>query len=76
LDRGLFLDEVAEVANFHEYIKAANETILVVDQSKIGRAATAALGPIAMVDRVVIDGPLAPGILARLRDREIEVILA
>lgn len=76
LDHGLFLDEVAEVANFHEYIKAANETILVVDQSKFGRVATAALGPITLVHRVVIDAPLAPEILARLRALEIDVMLA
>ena len=76
MDRGLFLDEVAEAANFREYIKAANETILVVDQSKFGRVATAALGPITMMDRVVIDAPLTPEILVRLRALEIEVMLA
>jgi DeoR/GlpR family transcriptional regulator of sugar metabolism len=76
VERGLFLDEVAEVTNFRECIKAANETILVVDHSKLGQVGTAALGPITLVDRIVIDQPLSPEICVRLRELGIELILA
>lgn len=75
-EQGLLLDAVAEVMTFRQCIQAAQEAILVVDHSKFNQMATAALGPITLVDRIVTDDQVSPEICAQLRDLDIEVSLA
>lgn len=72
----LLLDAPAEVMLFRQCIKAAGEAILVVDHSKFGQLATTALGPLSLVKRIVTDAPVAPDMSARLRDLDIELVLA
>jgi DeoR/GlpR family transcriptional regulator of sugar metabolism len=75
-NEGLLLDAAAEVMIFRQCIKAANEAILVVDHSKFGQLATAALGPLSLVNRIVTDQALSPEMSARLDELNIEVIVA
>lgn len=75
-DEGLLLDAAAEVMLFRQCLKAANEAILVVDHSKFGQLATAALGPISLVSHIVTDEPVSPEMSIRLHDLNIELILA
>lgn len=57
-------------------LAAAKERILVVDASKFGRVAFASVGSLDAIDRVVTDTSVAPEIVERLRQLDIEVILA
>jgi DeoR family transcriptional regulator of aga operon len=75
-DQGLLLDAAAEVMIFRQCIQAANDAILVVDHSKFGQTATAALGPLTLVTRIVTDDQISPEFCVRLRNLHIEVILA
>jgi DeoR/GlpR family transcriptional regulator of sugar metabolism len=49
---------------------------LVVDHSKFGQVATAALGPLSLVNRIVTDEALSPQMSARFNELNIELILA
>jgi DeoR/GlpR family transcriptional regulator of sugar metabolism len=75
-DQGLMLDRMPEVAVFRDCMRAAAEAILVVDHSKFGQVATAVLGPLTGVSRVVTDRGVPEEIPARLHDLGIEVVLA
>lgn len=76
LGQGLMLDKVSEVTTFRECMRVADGVILVVDHSKFGQLATAVLGPVTMVHRIVTDSGVSSEMLAGLRDLGIEVIVA
>jgi DeoR/GlpR family transcriptional regulator of sugar metabolism len=75
-NQGLMLDRMPEVTIFRECMKAAAEAILVVDHSKFGQVATAVLGPLTAVSRVVTDRGVPPEAVAKLRGLGIDVVLA
>jgi len=54
----------------------APEVILVADHSKFGKVSTALVAPITSVHKIVTDAGTPPQIVADLRDRGIEVIVA
>ena len=74
--QGLMLDKVSEVARFRECIGIADEVILVADHSKFGQVATAVLGSLTMVHRIVTDSGIPAETAAGLRGLGIEVIEA
>ena len=74
--QGLMLDKVSEVTRFRECMRIADEVILVADHSKFGQVATAVLGPLTLVDRIVTDSGLPAEIAAGLREVGIEAIEA
>lgn len=76
LSQGLMLDEVGEASTFRKYIGIADEVILVADHSKFGQVATAVLGPLTMVHRIVTDSGIPAEMAAGLRGLGIEVIKA
>ncbi len=76
LAQGLMLDRVSEVTRFRECIKIADEVILVADHSKFGQVATAVLGPLTLVHRLVTDNGIPGETAAALRSLGIEVIEA
>jgi len=57
-------------------LKSAKEIIIVADSSKFGQVAFAAVAPLKVVDRIVTDNALTPSIHSRLKEENIEVILA
>jgi len=75
-EQGLMLDRMSEVLVFRDCMRAAAETILVADHTKFGRVATAVLGPLTGISRVVTDRGVSQEIPVRLRGLGIEVILA
>jgi len=57
-------------------LRSAKEIILVVDSSKFNKVAFTAIAPLSTVDRIVTDSGLDPAVRARLRDENIEVLIA
>ncbi|MCL6431724.1 MAG: DeoR/GlpR family DNA-binding transcription regulator [Anaerolineae bacterium] len=76
LAQGLMLEKVSEVATFRECIGIADEVILVADHTKFGQVATAVLGPLSMVHRIVTDSGMPQEMVAQLGALGIEVMLA
>ena len=76
LTQGLMLDRVSEATRFRACIKIADEVILVADHTKFGQVATAVLGPLTMVQRLVTDRGISEETRAALRALTIEVIEA
>ncbi len=74
--QGLMLDKVSEVATFRECAQIADEVILAVDHSKFGQVATAVLGPLTMVKRIVTDRGIPGEVVTKLRGLGIEVVTA
>ena len=57
-------------------IRTAKQVILVTDASKFNRVAFTAIAPINVIDTVVTDRSVPPSIVSRLKDLDIDVILA
>jgi DeoR/GlpR family transcriptional regulator of sugar metabolism len=57
-------------------IRTAKQVILVTDSSKFNRVAFTAIAPIDVIDTVVTDRSVAPSIVSKLKDLDIDVILA
>ncbi len=57
-------------------LKSAKEVILVADATKFNRVAFTSIAPLNVVDRIVTDDSIDPQIVERLREQDIEVILA
>ncbi|HYF81463.1 MAG TPA: DeoR/GlpR family DNA-binding transcription regulator [Clostridia bacterium] len=66
--------EEAQVRKFS--IERANKTILLADSSKFGINAFAMVSPLEEVDVIVTDWKICPKVLADLRERKIEVLIA
>jgi DeoR family transcriptional regulator, aga operon transcriptional repressor len=75
-ERGLMLDRLSEIGIFRASIQAAEEAILVADQTKFKSTATAVLGPLKMVQSIVTDMDVQPEIPDRLKELGINVFLA
>ena len=75
-ERGLLLDRLSEIGTFRAGIQAADEAILVVDQTKFKSTATAVLGSLKMVQTIVTDADVPPEIPLRLKELGIRVFLA
>ena len=56
-------------------IRTAKQVILVTDSSKFNRVAFTAIAPIDVIDTVVTDRSVAPSIVSKLKDLDIDVIL-
>ena len=57
-------------------IESAVQTYLVADSSKMGQASFASLGPIELIDTLIIDSGLSDEDRKRFEDKGIEVIIA
>jgi DeoR/GlpR family transcriptional regulator of sugar metabolism len=57
-------------------VASAKECILVADASKFGNIAFAAVAPLSAVHKIVTDSAVKPEIVSRLKEMNIEVILA
>jgi DeoR/GlpR family transcriptional regulator of sugar metabolism len=57
-------------------IRTAKQVILVTDASKFNRVAFTAIAPINVIGTVVTDRSVPPSIVSRLKDLDIDVILA
>jgi DeoR/GlpR family transcriptional regulator of sugar metabolism len=57
-------------------LKAAQKIIFCLDHSKMGRQSVSPLCGLDMVDAIVTDSQASPELVAALRERGVEVILA
>ena len=57
-------------------LESARQVIVVADGSKFGKTAFASVGPLEAVDTIITDGGAPPGMLADLRSRGVEVLVA
>jgi DeoR/GlpR family transcriptional regulator of sugar metabolism len=57
-------------------IHCANEKIIVVDGSKFGVTTFANVGPLNLVTRIITDESAPPGIVAEIRKKGVDVIIA
>lgn len=57
-------------------LESARQVIVVADGSKFGVTAFASVGPLDAVDTIITDGSAPPDMLAHLRSRDIEVLVA
>ena len=76
IEEGLTNDYLPETMTDRTIIQFAPEVILVADHSKFGKVSTAFVAPITSVSKIVTDAGTPPQIVADLRDRGIEVIVA
>ena len=76
IEEGLTNDYLPETMTDRTIIQFAPKVILVVDHSKFGKVSTALVAPITSVQKIVTDAGISPQIVADLRARGIEVIIA
>jgi DeoR/GlpR family transcriptional regulator of sugar metabolism len=76
LDAGLTNDYLPEVITDRAIIDMAPELILVADHSKFGKVASAYLAPLKRVSTLVTDSRADRGMLARLEQMGIQIIIA
>ena len=76
IEEGLTNDYLPETMTDRMIIQFAPEVILVADHSKFGKVSTALVAPITSVNKIVTDAGTPPQIVADLRARGIEVIVA
>jgi len=76
IEEGLTNDYLPETMTDRTIIQFAPEVILVVDHSKFGKVSTALVAPITSVHKIVTDAGISPQIVADLRARGMEVIIA
>jgi DeoR family transcriptional regulator of aga operon len=76
IEEGLTNDYLPETMTDRAIIQFAPEVILVADHSKFGKASTALVAPITSLQKIVTDAGISPQIVADLRARGIEVIVA
>ncbi len=57
-------------------LASAKECLVVADASKFGNIAFAAVAPLSAVHKIVTDSAVGSGIVSRLEEMNIEVILA
>jgi DeoR/GlpR family transcriptional regulator of sugar metabolism len=75
-DSGLTEYNLEDTLVKHAMIRTAKQVILVTDSSKFNRVAFTAIAPIDVIDTVVTDRSVAPSIVSKLKDLDIDVILA
>jgi len=76
IEEGLTNDYLPETMTDRAIVQFAPEVILVADHSKFGKVSTALVAPITSVNKIVTDAGTPPQIVADLRARRIEVIVA
>ncbi len=76
LEAGLTNDYLPEVMTDRAIIDMARTLVLVADHTKFGQVASAYVAPLERVTTLVTDPGIDPGLLARLRDKGIQVIVA
>jgi DeoR/GlpR family transcriptional regulator of sugar metabolism len=75
-DSGLTEYNLEDTLVKHAMIRTAKQVILVTDSSKFNRVAFTAIAPIDVINTVVTDRSVAPSIVSKLKDLDIDVILA
>jgi len=76
IEEGLTNDYLPETMTDRTIIQFAPEVILVADHSKFGKVSTALVAPITSIHKIVTDAGTPPQVVADLRARRIEVIIA
>ncbi len=76
LDIGPSTPDVLEAHLNEGMMKAAKETTIVADFSKLGRRSVSRIGSIEQVHRLITDSHAAPDFLESVRERGIEVLVA
>jgi DeoR family transcriptional regulator of aga operon len=76
LEKGLTTPDVLEAQLNSLMIKAAKETTVVADSSKLGRRSVSRIGSIEQIHRLITDAKAPAEFVDELRARGIEVILA
>jgi DeoR/GlpR family transcriptional regulator of sugar metabolism len=76
LESGMTNDYLPEVMTDRTIIEMAPELIVVVDHTKFGKVASAYVAPVDRVTTLVTNSETAPGILDRLREMGVQVIVA
>jgi len=76
IEEGLTNDYLPETMTDRAIVDFSSEVILVADHSKFGKVSTALVAPVTSVNKIVTDAGTSPQIVADLRGRGIEVIVA
>lgn len=76
LESGMTNDYLAEVMTDRTIIEMASELIVVADHTKFGKVASAYIAPVGRITTLVTDAETDQGILMRVKDMGIQVIVA
>lgn len=75
-EQGLFNTNSLLAETERQMIASADEVIVVADSSKLGHSELAHLGSLSVVHKIVIDGGISEEWKARIRQHDIELIIA
>jgi DeoR family transcriptional regulator, aga operon transcriptional repressor len=76
LEDGLTNEYLPETLTDRAIMRAGREVIVVADHSKLGRAATVLLAPLAHIGSIVTDKDAPTEFIEALRERNVQVVLA
>lgn len=75
-DQGLTTPDLEEAAIKHAMLQAAAERYVLADHTKFNRIALCQIAPLSMVDTIITDADLDPGLMPGFEQQDVQVVLA
>lgn len=75
-EEGLFNTNSLLAETERQMIESADEVIVVADHSKFGHSELAHLGPLSVIDKLVVDAELSSEWQERIQDNQVELVVA
>ena len=75
-EEGLFNTNSLLAETERKMIESADEVIVVADHSKFGHSELAHLGPLSVIDKLVVDAELSSEWQERIQDNQVELVVA